>query len=133
MACPFFDPATPFSWEEWPNPPRMPLGDPHSGACTAQGSTDGATAQLSTVRTCCNTGYARGVCPKFPGGEAPDAVRFGIVRREGGMAAIRYVIERDHHPFADGTLELTEAGPADDELLQRQARAFLSSYLRRNG
>jgi hypothetical protein len=65
-------------------------------------------------------------------------VRFGILRREGGVAAIRYVIERDHHPFDDGIIEireageLKEAGAQDSELLQRQARAFLSSYLRRN-
>jgi hypothetical protein len=107
----------------------MPLGDPHRGACTAQGHQDSSAA---AVRTCCNTGYARGVCAKFPGGEAPDAVRFGIVRREGGTAAIRYVMERDHHPFDHGMIELTEAAANDGELLQRQARAFLGSYLRRN-
>lgn len=82
------------------------------------------------VRTCCNTGYARHACPKFPGGDAPDAVRFGIVRREAGITTIRYVVERNHHPFADGTLELRESVP-DVQPIERQARAYLGSYLRR--
>src|ERR1041384_6185131 len=107
MACPYFDPAAPFSWTQWPNPPRMPLGDPYSGHCTL----DGTEVPDPRVRTCCNTGYARHACPKFPGGDAPDAVRFGIVRRDAGVTTIRYVVERNHHPFADGTLELREPDP----------------------
>jgi hypothetical protein len=86
------------------------------------------------LRTCCNTGYVRGACPSFPGGDAPDAVRFGIVQRKGGVATIRYVVERDHHPFDSGTLELYEGDrpdSGDEKLVDRQARAFLHSYLRR--
>jgi len=89
------------------------------------------------LRTCCNTGYARGACPNFPTGDAPDAVRFGIVRRIDGVATVRYVVERNHHPFDHGTLELPEGEgrqPANEEhaeILERQARAFLLSYLRR--
>jgi hypothetical protein len=103
------------------------LGDPYSGDCTA----DGERAPGARVRTCCNAGYARGACPRFPGGNAPDSVRFGIVRREAGVATVRYVIERDHHPFDHGTLELRESTTTDTTLLERQARAFLASYLRR--
>jgi hypothetical protein len=111
----------------------MPLGDPHTGGCTA-GAVD---LPAERVRTCCNTGYARGVCPNFPGGDAPDVVRFGIMERTAGSAVIRFVVERDHHPFDHGTLALAEtaaadASPADAPLIERQARAFLSSYLRRN-
>ncbi len=146
MACPFFEPEVPFSWEEWPNPPRLPLGDPHTGVCTVQGG----QALPARVRTCCNAGYARGTCPSFPGGDAPDAVRFGIVRRDAGVATLQYVIERDHHPYDHGTLEVRESsltgllpdapvqdGPVQDgpvqvgPTLQHQARAFLASYLRR--
>jgi hypothetical protein len=129
MACPFFEPEVPFSWEEWPNPPRMPLGDPHTGSCRAQG--EKSTAQQ--VKTCCNTGYARGCCPNFPGGDAADAVRFGIVQRQAGTATIQYVIERDHHPFSHGSLELREAGAeSSGSILEQQARVYLASYLRRN-
>jgi len=108
----------------------MTLGDPHSGACTAEVS----EVTAARVKTCCNTGYARGVCPSFPPGEAPDAVRFGIVSREAGAFRIRYVRERDHHPYDDGVLQIPEAA-AQGELpstLERQARAFLESYLRRS-
>ncbi len=66
------------------------------------------------------------------GADAPDAVRFGIVRRQAGMATIRYVVERNHHPFDEGTLELRETADGDSTLLERQARAFLASYLRRS-
>ncbi|HEY3835961.1 MAG TPA: hypothetical protein VGL72_05300 [Bryobacteraceae bacterium] len=129
MACPYFDPSAPVSWEEWPNPPRMPLGDPHSGVCRASG----AELPAIQVRTCCNTGYARGCCGSFPGGDVPDAVRFGIVERKGGTARIQYVMERDHHPYSHGSLELREDGAGEPEpILTRQARAYLDSYLRRN-
>ena len=128
MACPFFDPSNPFSWEEWPNPPRMPLGDPHAGTCTAASG----PAPEARVRSCCNNGYARGVCSAFPGGDAPDAVRFGIVRREAGLTSIRYVRERDHHPFDDGTLVLSDnSSEAGESVLEHQARAYLGSFLRR--
>jgi hypothetical protein len=109
----------------------MPLGDPHAGLCAAK---DGEVPD-GRLRTCCNTGYARGTCPSFPGGDAPDAVRFGILQRKDGVATVRYVIERDHHPFDHGTLELSETarGPGDRSVVERQARAFLDSYLRRIG
>jgi len=81
-------------------------------------------------------GYARGQCARFlsnsAGIEAPDAVRFGIVKRQDGVATIRYVRERDHHPFDDGTLEIQESAPSGETILARQAGAFLASYLRRN-
>jgi hypothetical protein len=110
----------------------MPLGDPYAGVCAA----GEALAQVpdGRLRTCCNTGYARGACPNFPGGDAPDAVRFGIVQRNGGVATIQYVVERDHYPFDHGTLQLREGAPpdsADGRLVERQARAFLYSYVRR--
>ena len=119
MACPFFDPQEPISWAEWPDPPLMPLGDPYHGICTAGNA-------KPRVRECCNVGYARGVCPNFPGGDAPDAVRFGIVKLEGVVASIRYVAERDHHPFETGV-----AGGDGETLIERQAGAYLRSYLRR--
>jgi hypothetical protein len=52
----------------------------------------------------------------------------------GGIATIRYVVERDHHPFGVGTVELREGEQSDSgngKLIDRQARAFLESYLRR--
>jgi hypothetical protein len=131
MACPFFNPQEPFSWQAWPNPPRLPLGDPYAGVCAASE----ADVPEGRLRSCCNTGYARGACPHFPGGDAPDAIRFGILERNGGLATIRYVVERDHHPFDHGTLQLREnepPEPGNEKLVERQAKAFLHSYVRRN-
>ena len=137
MACPFFNPTEPYSWHAWPNPPRMPLGDPYAGICAVRDD----QVPDARLRTCCNTGYARGACPNFPGGDAPDTVRFGIVERKGGAFTIRYVVERDHRPFGHGMLVLQEKAlqekalpettHSDGELIERQARAFLNSYLRR--
>ena len=47
------------------------------------------------------------------------------------MATIRYVIEQNHFPFDDGTLDLPESAEARATLLERQALAFLRSFLRR--
>jgi len=60
-------------------------------------------------------------------------VRFNILRRNAGLATLQYVVERDHHPFEHGTLELRETvgNQSGESTLQRQARAFLQSYLRR--
>ena len=130
MACPFFDPTAPFSWEAWPNPPRLPLGDPHLGTCAR---TPGDEPDDARLRACCNVGYASAACPNVPqGGDDPDIVRIGIVRLEDESAAaeMRYVLERDHRPYRDGKLELRKGG-VDRSLLERQARAFLNSYLRR--
>jgi hypothetical protein len=65
----------------------------------------------------------------------PDAVRFGIVQRTQGVAKIEYVVERNHYPFAHGVLEVAEGKPQGEngEIIETQARAFLASYLRRNG
>jgi hypothetical protein len=106
------------------------LGDPHAGSCTASAE----EVPDARLRACCNTGYARGACPRFPGGDAPDAVRFGIVQRANGVARVQYVVERDHYPFAHGILELAEdkRQAERDEPVVAQARAFLGSYLRRN-
>lgn len=62
-------------------------------------------------------------------------MRFGIVQRTNGVAKVRYVVEREHYPFAHGVLELAEGEPQGDatEIVETQARAFLASYLRRNG
>jgi len=56
-------------------------------------------------------------------------VRFNILRRNAGLATLQYVVERDHHPFEHGTLELRETvgNEPGESTLQRQARAFLHS------
>jgi hypothetical protein len=86
--------------------------------------------------TTCNLGYARGECARFPEGDGPDAVRFTISSHRGAVIGIGYVVERDHHPFAHGSLEYFTAAaifatPPETATLARQAQAYVESYLRR--
>jgi len=91
---------------------------------------DSARPVEADESSCCNLGYARGRCPRFPSGEGPDAVRFTISDdSDPGNVRVYYVIERDHHPFAHGPLDLSAAAP----LLARQGAAYLESYHRRKG
>jgi hypothetical protein len=95
------------------------------------------------LRPLCNLGYARETCARFPAGDGPDAVRFTISRCDGATLRLYYVMERDHHPFAHGPLEYSRAArsfaaptasetpPAAQELVLRQAQAYVESYLRR--
>ena len=83
--------------------PGMPLGDPHTGVCTADGRRGAGRrrCERAAIRV------TRAVCvPTFPAAMRPTPCASGSCGGEAGMATIRYVIERDHHPFDDGTLEL---------------------------
>jgi hypothetical protein len=102
----------------------LPLGELWSGECRAVPG-----APRTADHACCNMGYARGSCERFPEDAGPDAVRFSICRHEGEAVSIQYVLERDHLPFAHGRLE--HPAVTESELLTRQARAYVESYLRR--
>jgi hypothetical protein len=108
----------------------LPLGETWSGFCRALPDTVHPVSDA-----CCNLGYARGNCGRFPAGEGPDAVRFTISRHESTGISIYYVIERDHHPFSHGGLEYSFAAggfttPLEPETVARQAQAYVESYLR---
>ncbi len=112
----------------------MPLGGCWSGVCRArvEGPLDPDEALLRQV---CNMGYARGRCSRFPAQNGPDAVRFTVRADDGSSIRIYYVLERDHHPFGHGPLEYSRAigalvEPPQDGNLERQARAYVESYLR---
>ncbi|HEV8415857.1 MAG TPA: hypothetical protein VGQ49_19860 [Bryobacteraceae bacterium] len=132
MACPFFAPSQRLENIVWVRPPRYPLGDLFSGTCHASASnlTEGHHDE------CCNFGYARGRCDRFPGDDAADAVRFSVTEDSPARLVIVYVVEKDHAPVEFGTLEYAVAdarldgSPISDVLVQ-QARAFLESYLHR--
>ena len=109
----------------------LPLGDWWTGECHAI-----TGAPHPACDTACNMGYARGECARFPEGEGPDAVRFTISSHESDAIRIYYVMERDHHPFAHGWLAYSTtasafATPPETALLERQAQAYVTSYLRR--
>jgi len=111
----------------------FPLGDVWAGTCDA-GPVPAAPDESLLVR--CNLGYARGACVRLQDADGPDSIRFSVSQDEGGLIRLYYVVERDHHPYAHGPLafdtgrgEFTD--PPPDENLRLQARAYLSSYLRR--
>ena len=128
MACPYFDPGE-----------RLPLssgslGDLYGGRCLADAQQAWQPDQ-GTIADRCNLGYARGHCPHFPAGEGPDAVRFSVTKHDGPAIRVLYAMERDHRPFSNGALDYsTQAGAflgAQPEALERLARAYVRSYLRR--
>jgi hypothetical protein len=129
MSCPYFFPV-----EMRGGSATLPLGDSWSGTCRAVPG--GFQPDDAALRQCCNLGYARRTCPRFPAGDGPDAVRFTISGLAGDILSISYVVERDHYPFAHGSMACSVSTgqwniAVPDETLHRQAQAYVESYLRR--
>ena len=132
MPCPYFYPLGQIAW---PNAPKLPLGDAYSGLCQADPAlaTDPDPAALTD---CCNLGYARGRCARFPADKGPDAVRFSVVHDSDNVVGIYWVREKNHRPFDHGPLEYSRGSEAFtavglDPALRQQAHAYVASYLRR--
>ncbi len=89
------------------------------------------------LRDYCNLGYAKG-CEKMPEARFADCVRFALSKDEGTRILLQYVYERAHEPINHGVVEYDCVAhhwivPLSDEIVQRQAECFLSSYLERRG
>jgi hypothetical protein len=135
MACPYFYPVKKFPESAWRRHPRLPLGDPYTGVCRVHPMREWLPGQ-ETLRDCCNIGYARHRCPRFPRDSAADAFRFSVVNDADGAVQVFYVAEREHCPVEHGTLEFViESGQFRNghsgETFLKQARAYVQSYLRR--
>jgi len=128
MACPFFDPQRRLDPGAWTHQPRLPLGDACFGSCNSPSGAPHIPPE-EHQRELCNRGYARGLCRHFPVSSGADAVRFSVTDDRGGCLRVVYVFEKDHAPLSHGVLEFPAAAPAAD-LLFRQARAFVDSYLK---
>jgi hypothetical protein len=140
MACPYFEPvqvhAAPLGYAAMP----LPLGDSWMGTCRA-GAEPPAEPDTALLYSLCQFGYARGRCPRFATDDpGADAVRFAITRVAAGSLDLCYVLERDHHPFSQGSLSYSLAarcffpssdGASPPEIVIRQAEAYVKSYLRR--
>jgi hypothetical protein len=132
MPCPYFHPLGQLAW---PNAPRLPLGDAYSGRCEADPALP-ADPDPTTLRDCCNLGYARGKCVRFPDAAGPDAVRFAVTADAGNSIRIYWVREKGHEPFDHGPLEYSTetrvfSPAAVDTAVEQQAQAYVASYLRR--
>jgi hypothetical protein len=132
MPCPYF---YPLGQLVWPSAPRLPLGDAYAGLCQADPATP-ADPDPAALKDCCNLGYARGRCTRFPATDGPDAVRFSVVQDAEGSIRIYWVREKNHRPFDHGPLEYSRAaegftGETVSTALRQQAHAYVASYLRR--
>ena len=134
MSCPYFFPLEPRGRQGDSQTALLPLGNLWDGLCRAPGRD--CSPDDTALHSLCHLGYARGVCPHVaPDDPGPDAVRFTVRRDDGASVHLYYVLERDHHPFAQGPLEYSReraefldqpAGP----IVARQAEAYVASYLR---
>jgi hypothetical protein len=130
MACPWFFPQQPIPQNGAGPAPRTPLGELWSGLCRAPGQHSEAATDA------CNTGYARGRCPRFPEDSADDAIRFHVDHENGDLIRLQYIYERQWWPAGHGTLEYSrslhaiDAGAGSD-LLRQQAAAFAASWVRK--
>ncbi len=134
MSCPYFYPVSPLGGSG-PRAAMLPLGDFWAGHCRAAGN-ETAPPDPTCLRSLCNFGYARGNCPRFPDSAGPDAARFTIVADDESGVRIYYVLERDHLPFSHGPLDYSRSArefrtAPPDEMLQRQAQAYVECYFRR--
>ena len=115
MACPLFLPSS-----------RL-AGTPYfEGFCAADPL---VPVPGDTLRTCCNRGYARNLCGRAAETDA-DAFQFLVKARTFAGVEVAWSIERNHHPFAVGTLLLTGSHPESMEPLERQALAAATTLLR---
>jgi hypothetical protein len=125
MSCPHFYPT-----ESARGSALFPLGDSWTGQCHA----NRAEPVCPDNALACNLGYARGQCARFPDEASADAVRFTISHHDADGLLVYYVMEGNHLPVAHGPLTYAFAGgfaPMTNKLLERQAAAYVESYLRR--
>jgi hypothetical protein len=116
-------------------PPRLPLGEFYEGECRASSEPHLPSGQL--VTKFCNNGYGRGACDRFPADSAADAVRFHIATAEPGAVRVQFVLEKACWPTSDGFLDYAKSSSQfltvhPNAIVQRQAEAFLDSFLRRS-
>lgn len=130
MPCPCFLPEAPMPRGAEPRPARAPLGEIHTGRCSA-----GATLDAATLIENCNFGYVRGRCAAFPVDMACDALRFSAPRDTwADVVEIVWIAERNYSPARHGVVHYSRErrgllDPPDDAVLHRQALAFAVRYV----
>jgi hypothetical protein len=111
-----------------------PLRNFWSGMCHAEAAKPFEQSDEHVLGECCNMGYARQKCSKFPEASGPDAVRFAVVRDADRMILVSFAVEKNHLPYAQGVLEYSRADQVfvaahPNRLIEQQARAYLAGYL----
>ena len=88
------------------------------------------------LRKFCNLGYGSGSCDRFPSDSNCDAARFHVAKDAGQLIHIQYIFEKSCWPLRQGSLEYSVNSnrfslSCSEEIVERQAAAFVESYLRR--
>ncbi len=133
MPCPYFEP------QHAANQPRhatarLPLIEEYDGLCRADAEPVEAPSELRFE--CCNHGYMRGRCGRFPSGEVRSAIRYNVLRHTPTALELVLIEEQNYAPLAWRPFHyLLDSGRFDPEFtdacIQAQALAFCRSYLQR--
>ncbi len=131
MPCPYFEPRNALVPPGQTNT-RLPLIDEYDGLCHAASEPIEAPAELRF--RCCNHGYSRGCCERFPSSEARSAVRYSVLRHSRNTLDLICIEEQNYAPLRSRTVRyfLTSERlepELDDACIQAQAVAFCRSYL----
>jgi len=134
VACPYFYPVDRLDDGTWMKPPRLPLGALYRGLChSVEGQQFEPDARAA--RECCNTGYARGKCARFPDHAVTDALRFSIEADANGVIEVVFVLEAGWSPARFGRAQWIRGAlrceEALDPVLRRQMEVFIVNYLER--
>ena len=135
MACPYFYPTEKLGQGRVVPMLPLPLGDAYEGLCLADRGVEFPPGE-TTLLECCNLGYARRRCDRFPQPPGPDAVRFSVSSDQDGIIGIYYVVEEGHRPREHGPLDYEVKrraflAPHPNRIVNHQAEAYVESYLRR--
>jgi hypothetical protein len=133
MPCPYFAPRAAVPQLESTGG-RFPLIDAFLGDCHATEFPSPAPDEM--LIPCCNHGYSRAECPKFPVADNRSALRYSVVRRSPDFLDLVIIVERGYTPVTWQSIRyIIESGVLEpacaDACTQAQALAFSKAYLGR--
>jgi hypothetical protein len=132
MPCPYFEPRKIVEHPARANV-RLPLIDEYEGLCHAGSEPIQAPAEVRF--RCCNHGYSKGCCERFPVAEVRSSVRYSVVRHNQTALDLICIEEQNYAPLRWRALQYVLASEClnpeiDDACVWAQAVAFCRSYLR---
>ncbi len=133
MPCPYFEPQHAAIHSRHANA-RLPLIQEYDGLCHAGSEPVDAPPELRFE--CCNHGYSRGRCSRFPSEEVRSAMRYNVLRHTPTTLELVLIEEQNYVPLAWRPVSyFPDTGRFDPEFadtcIRAQALAFCRSYLER--
>jgi|SRR6476469_7143013 hypothetical protein len=129
MPCPYFEPLEPLAEPSFCNA-RLPLIEQYGGLCHV------CAEPFQSTETCCNHGYARGHCERFPSEGRNAAHRFSLLSQGPEELELLFIDEEEYAPAFTRQLHFSVSGNclSEDDVdfcIAAQALAFCRSYLRK--